>query len=93
MPASGFADLYVAAWQAWKKGTREEAMDAFSKALLLIMDARAYGIPGQKYILQLRGVFPNTKCRADAAASALFDDEAREAIRRTVAYTRRWFKA
>ena len=92
MPSSGFADLYVAAWEAWKSGRQEQAMDVFSKALLLIMDARAYGIPGQKYILQLRGVFPNTKCRGDAA-NALFDEEAKQAIRRTVGYAKKWFKS
>jgi 4-hydroxy-tetrahydrodipicolinate synthase len=92
MPSSGFADLYVAAWQAWKSGRQEEAMDVFGKTLLLIMAARAYGMPGQKYILQLRGVFPNTKCRGETA-NALFDEEAREAIRRTMGYAKRWLKA
>jgi dihydrodipicolinate synthase/N-acetylneuraminate lyase len=90
MPAAGFADLYVAAWQDWNSGKRDQAMDVFAKTLLLIADAQAYGVAGQKYILQLRGVFPNTKCRGDAAA---LDDEAKEAIRRTVAYTQRWFRS
>ena len=91
MPAAGFADLYVAAWQAWISGRREEAMDAFSRTLPLIMDAQAYGIAGQKYILQLRGVFPNSKCRAEGAAT-VFDDDAKDAIRRTVDHAKRWFK-
>ena len=91
MPSSGFADLYVAAWQAWKNRRQEEAIEIFSKTLLLIMDARAYGIPGQKYILQLRGVFPNTKCRGEAA-NALFDDEAKASIERTVNFAKKWFK-
>jgi 4-hydroxy-tetrahydrodipicolinate synthase len=90
MPAAGFADLYVAAWQDWNSGKRDEAMEVFAKTLLLIADAQAYGVAGQKYILQLRGVFPNVKCRGDAAA---LDDEAKEAIRRTVAYTQRWFRS
>lgn len=90
MPAAGFADLYVAAWQDWTSGKRAEAMEVFGKTLLLIADAQAYGVAGQKYILQLRGVFPNTKCRGDALA---FDEEAKEAIRRTVAYTQRWFRS
>lgn len=90
MPASGFADLYVAAWRDWNEGKRDEAMDVFAKTLLLIADAQAYGVAGQKYILQLRGVFPNTICRRNAPA---LDEEAKEAIRRTVAYTQRWFKA
>jgi dihydrodipicolinate synthase/N-acetylneuraminate lyase len=92
MPAAGFADLYVAAWQAWTAGKRDDAMEAFGRALLLIMDAQAYGVPGQKYILQLRGVFPNSKCPADAGAATVFDDEAREATGRAVAYAKRWFK-
>lgn len=89
MPAAGFADLYVAAWQNWIRGKKEEAMEMFARTLLLITDAQAYGVPGQKYILQLRGVFPNSKCRGD---STPLDDEAKDAIRRTVAYTQRWFR-
>jgi 4-hydroxy-tetrahydrodipicolinate synthase len=92
MPASGFADLYVAAWKAWTAGKQDEAMDLFSKTLPLIMDAQAYGVAGQKYILQLRGVFRNTICRRDQTATSVFDDQAKEAIRRTVAYSKRWFK-
>ena len=92
MPAAGFADLYVAAWQAWTAGKRDEAMEAFGRALLLIVDAQAYGVPGQKYILQLRGVFPNSKCRGEAGAATVFDAEAREAIGRAVDYARRWFR-
>jgi len=93
MPASGFADLYVATWKAWNAGKRDEAMDLFSRTLLLIMDAQAYGVEGQKYILQLRGVFPNTKCRRDTANTQVFDEEAKEAIRRTVNFAKRWFTA
>lgn len=92
MPAAGFADLYVAAWQAWKNGKQDEAEDMFSKTLLLIEDAQNYGVAGQKYILQLRGVFTNTRCRRDPGAT-VFDDEAKKAIERTVSYTRKWFKA
>jgi 4-hydroxy-tetrahydrodipicolinate synthase len=92
MPAAGFADLYVATWQAWKAGKTDEALDAFSKTLLLISDAQAYGVEGQKYILQLRGVFPNSRCRGKAAATTVFDDDAKEAIRRTVNHAKPWFK-
>ena len=92
MPAAGFADLYVASWQAWKAGKPDEAMDAFSRTLLLISDAQAYGVAGQKYILQLRGIFPNSKMPRKAAATTVFDDDAKEAIRRTVSYAERWFK-
>ncbi len=93
MPAAGIADLYVAAWKAWKAGKKDEAEDMFSKTLLLIVDAQTYGIAGQKYILQLRGVFPNTICRREDAGRVPLDDEAKRAIARTVAYTKRWFKA
>ncbi|HYL38040.1 MAG TPA: hypothetical protein VEV17_19140, partial [Bryobacteraceae bacterium] len=63
------------------------------RTLPLIMEAQAYGVAGQKYILQLRGVFRNTICRRDQTATSVFDDQAKEAIRRTVAYSKRWFKA
>jgi 4-hydroxy-tetrahydrodipicolinate synthase len=92
MPAAGFAELYVATMKAWNEGKPDEAEEMFSHTLLLIMAAQAYGVPGQKYILQLRGVFPNTKSRRDLG-NAVFDDEAKKAIERTVAYTKRWFKA
>jgi dihydrodipicolinate synthase/N-acetylneuraminate lyase len=92
MPAASFADLYVETWKAWKAGKQDEAEDLFSKTLLLIEDAQTYGVAGQKYILQLRGVFTNAKCRREQNPVA-FDDEARKAIERSVAYTKRWFKA
>jgi 4-hydroxy-tetrahydrodipicolinate synthase len=91
MPAAGFADLYVAAWRAWKSGRRDQAMETFARTLLLIADAQAYGIQGLKYVLELRGVFPNSRCRA--AGQGVFDAEARQAIRETVAYLRKWFKS
>ncbi len=92
MPAAGFADLYVAAWKTWNAGKHDEAMDAFSKTLLLIVQAQAYGVPGQKYMLELRGVFHNSNCRRDQTATTVFDDDAKAAIRRTVDYCKRWFK-
>ena len=93
MPAAGFADLYVAAWKAWMAGQHDQAMDVFSKALLLITQAQAYGVPGQKYMLQLRGVFANTKSRRPEAGGQVLDDEAKEAIRRTMNYVKPWLKA
>jgi dihydrodipicolinate synthase/N-acetylneuraminate lyase len=91
MPAAGFADLYVAAWQAWKAGKKDQAMDLFGHTLLFISAAQAYGVEGQKYILQLRGVFSNTHCRGAAAATTVFDEDAREAIRRIVNHAKPWF--
>ena len=93
MPAAGFADLYVAAWTAWTAGRHDEAMDVFSRTLLLIADAQAYGVAGQKYMLQLRGVFPNATCRGEAGATTVFDQDAKEAIRRSVRFAKRWFRA
>lgn len=92
MPGSSYADLYVAAWQAWKNGNRDQALDIFGKTLLLISAEQAYGLPGMKYMLQLRGVFSNTKCRNEIGA-AVFDEEAKAAIRRAMDYEKKWFKA
>ena len=80
----------MAAWKAWKAGKKDEAEDIFGKTLLLIMDAQTYGVAGQKYILQLRGVFPNSKCRREDSKVPL-DDQAKKAIERTVNYAKRWF--
>ena len=74
-------------------GKHNEAMDVFGKTLLLVTQAQAYGVPGQKYMLQLRGVFPNTNCRREAGEAQPFDEEAREAIRRTMKYAKPWLKA
>ncbi len=92
MPAAGFADLYVAPWKAWKAGKKDQAMDLFAHTLLFISAAQAYGLEGQKYILQLRGVFANTHCRGGVGANAVFDEDAREAIRRIVTHAKPWFK-
>lgn len=93
MPAAGIADLYVAAWTSWKAGRKDEAEEVFSKTLLLIVDAQTYGIAGQKYILQLRGVFPNTICRREDAGRVPLDAEAKRDIARTVNFAKRWFRA
>jgi len=90
MPAAAFPDLYVAAWQAWKSGKKDEAMEAFGRALLLISEEQAYGMAGRKYMLQVRGVFPNAKCRGDVRP---LDDEAKASIRRTMEYCSRWFRS
>lgn len=63
MPAASWADLYVRVWELWHAGHHSEAIDMFSKALLLITRATAHGLPALAYVLHLRGVFPNGKVR------------------------------
>ena len=63
MPASGWADLYVKVWDLWHAGRHNEALDAFSKTLLFVTQATAYGFPALHYILHLRGIFTNWKVR------------------------------
>ncbi len=90
MPAAGFADLYVAAWKAWRAGQHSQAMDMFSKALLLVTEVQAFGLPAMKYVLQLRGVFPNTKCRLQGDAP--FDDQAQRSLRQTYEFVKPYLK-
>ena len=54
-----FADLYVQLWNYWKAGKREKAMEDLARISLLVNQLGAYGLPSMKYILHLRGVFPN----------------------------------
>ena len=42
---------------------REKAMEDLSRISLLVNQLGAYGLPSLKYILHLRGVFPNWRCR------------------------------
>jgi 4-hydroxy-tetrahydrodipicolinate synthase len=86
MPAAGFADLYVAVWIAWRAGKHDQAMDLFSKVLLLVAEVQAFGLPAMKYILQLRGIFPNTQCRLGGATR--FDEQARKSIRDTYEFVK-----
>lgn len=92
MPAAGIADLYVATWMAWKAGKKDLAQEMHSKTLLLAMHAVNYGVAGQKYILQLRGVFKNSVCRRDAGA-LVFDADAKKAIEATLHYLKPWLRA
>jgi 4-hydroxy-tetrahydrodipicolinate synthase len=79
MPASGFGDLYIKVWDAWQAGRAAEAMEAFSRVCFLVEEMQAYGLPAMKYILHLRGVFPNWACRNKGDH---FDKEAEQAVRR-----------
>jgi len=92
MPAAGFSDLYVATLQAWKAGKKDLAQESHARTLLLAMHAVNYGVPGQKYMLQLRGVLQNSVCRRDAGA-IVFDNDAKKAIETTMNYLKPWLKA
>ncbi|MFN7936241.1 MAG: dihydrodipicolinate synthase family protein [Bryobacteraceae bacterium] len=92
MPGVPFADLYVHVWDAWQKGDKAKAMDAFAKTMLLVTQVTVYGIPALKYLLELRGVFPNHITRGNNKNSA-FDDEAKTALRETMEFVKPLFKA
>jgi len=92
MPAAPFADLYVRTWDLWRAGMRKEAADMFSKVLLLVTEVQAYGIASLKYLLELRGVFGNSRCRSEGAKT-VFDDEARRFLRETLEVVRPYLKA
>lgn len=88
MPAAGPADLYVKAFQLWEKGQQREASQAFARAALLVPEFEQYGIEGLKYVLVLRGVFPNHVVRgprnADVGAVATrtkLDEAGKRALR------------
>jgi dihydrodipicolinate synthase/N-acetylneuraminate lyase len=93
MPSVAFADLYVATWKAWKAGNQREAEDMFSKTALLLVQGQNYGMQGTKYMLQARGVFKNTICRRKPTPQQTFDEEAKQAIDRSLAYLKPWLKA
>ena len=100
MPASSFADLYAVAWDAWQAGKKKEALDSFSKAMLFITEVQVYGIPSLKYILELRGVFPNHAVRGDGAAAGsilaqkgALDEKGKEVLAQLVQYAKPYFRA
>ncbi|HYA17232.1 MAG TPA: dihydrodipicolinate synthase family protein [Bryobacteraceae bacterium] len=92
MPAAGISDLYVAAWQAFKAGKMDLAQDMQSKVLLMAMLAQNYGVAGQKYMLQLRGVFKNSVCRRENGPQ-IFDADAKKSIEVALAHVKPWLKA
>ena len=91
MPASGWADLYVAVWELWRAGFRSEAIDVFSKIMLFVTQAGAYGLASLNYVLHLRGVFPNWKVRTPKQRP--LDEESREALRRTYEFVKPYLRA
>jgi 4-hydroxy-tetrahydrodipicolinate synthase len=91
MPAASFADLYVQLWNYWQAGKREKAMEDLSRISLLVNQVSAYGMPSMKYILHLRGVFPNWRCRGKAD-DPHFDAEAQRSIRETYEFASKLLK-
>jgi 4-hydroxy-tetrahydrodipicolinate synthase len=91
MPAAPFADLYVQLWNDWQAGRREQAIEDLSRISLLVNQVSAYGMPSLKYILHLRGVFPNWRCRGKADDSH-FDTEAQRSIRETYQFALKLLK-
>ena len=91
MPAASWVDLYVKVWDLWHAGDRSDAIDMFSKALLLIAKATAHGLPALAYVLHLRGVFPNWKVRTPSARK--LDRHAREQIEATLEFVRPYLTA
>src|SRR6266852_2806629 len=91
MPAAPFADLYVQLWNYWQAGKHEEAMEDLSRISLLVNQFAAYGMPSMKYILHLRGVFPNWRCRGKAD-DPHFDAEAQRSIRETYEFAHKLLK-
>ncbi len=84
MPAASWPDLYVRTWDLWHAGHRSEAIDMFSKALLLITRASAHGLAALAYVLHLRGVFPNWNVRNPNVRR--LDAHARSELKRTLEF-------
>lgn len=80
MPAAGWVELYVKAWDFWKAGKHNEALDVFSKAMLFVTQAGVYGFPLLNYALHLRGVFTNWSIRRPDAKP--LDEDAMREIQR-----------
>ncbi|MCE5309850.1 MAG: dihydrodipicolinate synthase family protein [Acidobacteriales bacterium] len=92
MPAAAFVDIYASVWRLWQAGKRREAMDLFGKALLLITEVQAYGIESLKYILQLRGIFPNHAVRS-GKGSAPLDESGKQTLRDILEFVKPYLKA
>lgn len=88
MPAAGPADLYVRAFNLYDKGKHREAALAFARAAVFVPEFEQYGIEGLKYLLVLRGVFPNHVVRGPrngdvgaVATKTRLDDAGKRALR------------
>ena len=89
MPASGWVDLYVKVWDLMNEGKTNEALDAFSKIMLFVTQAVAYGFPSLLYVLHLRGVVSNWKVRNPDVRP--LDEDAAKAIRQTYEFVKPHF--
>ncbi len=92
MPADPFADLYVQLWNYWQAGKHEKAMEDLSRISLLVNQVSAYGLPSLKYMLYLRGVFPNWRCRGKAD-DPHFDAEAQRSVKETYEFAHKLLKS
>jgi 4-hydroxy-tetrahydrodipicolinate synthase len=88
MPAAGPADLYAKAFTLFEKGRQHEAARAFARAAVFVPEFEQYGIEGLKYLLVLRGVFPNHVVRGPrngdvgaVATKTKLDDAGKRALR------------
>ncbi len=62
MPGAPYADLYVAVWDAWHAGRREQAREIFSK-LLLMLNCEQQVAGTRLYVMRKRGVFKTWRSR------------------------------
>lgn len=87
MPAAGPVDLYTKAYALWAKGKQREAVRAFTRAVVFVPEFEQYGIEGLKYLLMLRGVFPNHVVRGPrgdlgaVASRTKLDEAGKRALR------------
>jgi 4-hydroxy-tetrahydrodipicolinate synthase len=84
MPAAAWADLYAGAWDAFEGGKKKKAAELCAQSIFLVAEAEAYGLEAVKYILELRGVFPNSKVRKGGGKGGPLDDNAKRSIREMV---------
>ena len=89
MPASGWVDLYVKVWDSWHAGKQMEAFEMFSKIMLFVTQATAYGFPALHYVLYLRGIFPNWKVRGTDHPP--LDQHAKRSLEKTFEFVKSHF--
>lgn len=93
MPAASFADLYAIVWNSWEQGKQHEAIEMFGRTSMLVSAVNVYGIESLKYILELRGVFKNSRTREKLTNGGGMDAQGREIIRRMLDDVKPWFMA